>query len=59
MTLRGAFLIGLIAVAGAGCGTTWQANDNGSALTSPTTVRQCRDGVYNRAAAMCLSPGSQ
>ena len=59
MTLKGAFLIGLIALGCGGCATTWQSNGNGSALTSPTAVLQCRDGVYNRAAGMCLSPGSQ
>ena len=59
MTLGRPLLIGLIALGCGGCAATWQASGSGSALTSPTAVPQCRDGVYNRAAAMCLSPGSQ
>jgi hypothetical protein len=58
MTYKGAFLIGLVALAWAGCATTWQSEGNGSALTAPTAIPHCRDGVYNRAAAMCLGPGS-
>jgi hypothetical protein len=61
MAYKWAILSGLVALAACGgCATSWQSNGNGAALTSPTvTVPQCRDGVYNRAAAMCLSPGSQ
>ena len=60
VTYKHGLLIGLVALACGGCATAWQSNGDDSALTAPRAAGpQCREGVYNRAAGICLSPGSQ
>ena len=59
MATRSALFLGLIALAMcAGCATITTSDSNGSGLPSPNApFPRCHEGVWNRAAAMCLGPG--
>jgi uncharacterized protein YceK len=59
MTSRAAIFLGLVALATcAGCSTVTTSDSNGSGLASPQApFPRCMDGVYNRAAGICVSPG--
>ena len=59
MTSRSALLLGLVALAMcAGCSTIATSDSTGSGLASPPApFPRCPDGIYNRAAGICVSPG--